>query len=134
MFNWIYKRIFSDERVKDLVQRAQPYLIETMKDSVQAVLEDEEIASAVVGYGDMLYDRYHKKFFGAVGGVTGGINQQIDKLNPISNLFDNKGRFQAKNLIGMVLSGAFSPIAQQTEANQQNTVNSGVKPSNIPEM
>lgn len=124
MFNWLFKRLFSPERVGYLVKLAEPHIQEQIdlyaKDMVIGLLSDEEIASALNQYSKTLVDtRYHEvmqKFGGFLGGTQKGINaqigQQIDSINPLANIVDEEGNFSLTNIVKMFLGGKLLPTQQ----------------------
>lgn len=109
------RTIFSDKTVAFLIEKAEPYLAEKMselaKETILNTLEDEEIAGAVIQYGDALYDRYQKKFWGQIGGMQKGLNYAAEKANPLAEIIDSEGNISLANIIRGVLSGGFKSAA-----------------------
>jgi len=85
-----------------------------MKDSIQDVLEDEEIAKMVIQYSDTIYNRYlgkSGKLWGTIGGVQKGLNFAVEgevgeQFNPFSNFLED-GELSLSGLVKGFLSNAF---------------------------
>lgn len=72
---WIQKRIIGavlDDAVKSTLSGF-------LKNEILNTVNDEEVAKALMGYGDSFYDRYHSKFTGWLGGTTKGVNSVIQQ-------------------------------------------------------
>ncbi len=118
VWNWIFKRLFTPKRVASLIKNNQGEITELMKDSIQDVLEDEEIASMVIQYTDTIYNRYlgkSGKLWSTVGGVQKGINSTIDgemqQFNPLSAFLED-GELSMSGLVKGILSQALSGTRQ----------------------
>lgn len=116
VWNWIFKRLFTAKRVAYLIKNNQGEITELMKDSIQDVLEDEEIAGMVIQYTDGIYNRYlgkSGKLWSTIGGAQKGINYAIDgemdKLNPFKGFLDEDGELSlsgiAKGILAQALRG-----------------------------
>ncbi len=84
-----------------------------MKDSIQDVLEDEEIAEMIITYTDTIYNRYlgkSGKFWSTIGGIQTKINydaeKEIQQLNPLSGFIDDKGEISITGIIKGILGQA----------------------------
>jgi len=115
VLDWIFKRLFTPKRVASLIKNNQVVIAEMMKDSVQDILEDEEIASMVIQYTDQVYNRYlgqSGKLWGSIGGHQKGINAtvqgEMDKLNPLAGLIDGEGKLSLAGLVKGIFSQALS--------------------------
>jgi len=124
VWNWIFKRLFTPTRVASLIKNNQVVISEAMKDSIQDVLEDEDIALGVIQYTDVIYNRYlgkSGKFWSTIGGVQKGIGYTIEgeaeKLNPFAGLIDEDGEISlaglVKGFLAQTLSKGNSPQQQQ---------------------
>ena len=109
--NWIERRIINDRTVGYLTEKIESTMADTFKESFIKLLEDEDIAYALTQYGDALYDRYHKKFFGAIGGIQKGINASVEDANPLSQVFNADGAPDLRSILGLLLSGGFKGLA-----------------------
>lgn len=105
--NWLERRIINERTVGYLTEK----MADSLKEAFIKILEDEDIAYAITQYGDAVYDRYHKKFFGAIGGVQKSINANVQALNPLSDIFDEDGNPNLRGLLGLVLSGGLKGLA-----------------------
>ena len=114
VWNWVFKRLFTPERVVSLIKNNQIIISEVMKDSIQDVLEDEEIAKMVIQYSDTIYNRYlgkSGKLWGTIGGVQKGLNFAVEgevgeQFNPFSNFLED-GELSLSGLVKGFLSNAF---------------------------
>lgn len=113
--DWIFKRLFTPKRVASIIKNNQVVLAEVMKDSIQDVLEDEDIAGMVIQYTDQIYNRYlgkSGKLWSTIGGSQKGINYavqgEMDKLNPFAGLIDSEGELSLAGLVKGILSQALS--------------------------
>jgi len=86
-----------------------------MKDSIQDVLEDQEIAGMVIQYTDSIYNRYlgkSGKLWGTIGGAQKGLNYAIDgemeKMNPFSGFLDGEGEISLSGIAKGILKQALS--------------------------
>jgi len=135
VWNWIFKRLFTPKRVASLIKNNQGEITEMMKDSIQGVLEDEEIASMVIQYTDSIYNRYlgqSGKLWSTVGGVQKGINSTIDgemqQFNPLSAFLED-GELSMSGLVKGILSqalrgrGSHQGSPQGTPGSQNRTPN-----------
>jgi len=120
VWNWIFKRLFTAKRVASLIKNNQGEIAELMKDSIQDVLEDQEIASMVIQYTDSIYNRYlgkSGKLWSTIGGAQKGINYAIDgaieQQNPFKGFLDEGGDLSlagiAKGILAQALRGQGSP-------------------------
>jgi len=114
VWNWIFKRLFTPKRVASLIKNNTPVIAEAMKDSIQTVLEDEEIAGMLIQYTDEVYNRYlgkAGKLWATIGGVQKGINYavqgEIQQLNPFSQFLED-GELSMSGLVKGILSQALS--------------------------
>ena len=115
VWNWIFKRLFTPERVVSLIKNNQIVISEMMKDSVQDVLEDEEIAGMVIQYSDSIYSRYlgkSGKLWSTIGGLQKGINFAVEgeigeQLNPFSNFLED-GELSLAGIVKGILSNALT--------------------------
>jgi len=116
VWNWVFKRLFTPKRVASLIKNNQGEITELMKDSIQGVLEDEEIAGMVIQYTDSIYNRYlgkSGKLWSTIGGAQKGINYAIDgaleQQNPFSGILDEGGELSlagiAKSILAKALRG-----------------------------
>lgn len=119
VWNWIFKRLFTPKRVAYLIKNNQGEISELMKNSIQDVLEDEEIASMLIQYTDSIYNRYlgkSGKLWSTIGGAQKGVNYAIDgaieQQNPFSGFLED-GELSlsgiAKGILRQALSGRGSP-------------------------
>jgi len=114
VWNWVFKRLFTPKRVASMIKNNQIVISEMMKDSVQDVLEDEEIAGMVIQYSDTIYNRYlgkSGKLWSTIGGVQKGINYAVEgelgeQFNPFSNFLED-GELSLAGLVKGFLSNAF---------------------------
>jgi len=117
VWNWVFKRLFTPERVASLIKNNQGVVAMAMKDSIQDVLEDEEIAGMVIKYTDSVYNRYlgkSGKLWSTIGGNQKGINYAIDgaleQQNPFKGFLDEEGGISlsgiVKGILGQALRGA----------------------------
>jgi len=114
VWNWVFKRLFTPKRVASLIKNNQIVISELMKDSIQDVLEDEEIAGMVIQYSDTIYSRYlgkSGKLWSTIGGVQKGINYAVEgeigqQFNPFSNFLED-GELSLAGLVKGFLSNAF---------------------------
>lgn len=117
-FDWIGSKIISDKTLDSLIEKAldrgTPIIKERLhsyvKDEIQNVLEDEEIAAGLIQYTDAIYARYQKKFFGAIGGTQKGINATTEGLNPLSQIVDEDGNFSLSRILGLAMSGGLKQL------------------------
>ena len=115
MFNWLWKRVFSDKNVGFLIEKADPYvtkyMVSKIKEATFILMEDPEFHSWLAAMGAMYYKRYMGKINGWLGGKQKGINYAIDgameNLNPLAGVIDDDGNFSLGNAIKMFMSGAF---------------------------
>ena len=108
-----------------------------LKNELMMVLSDEEIAKSVTGYGDALYDRYHSKFTGWLGGTGKGVNSLITGIsknsngngtNPlldIVNGMDGKD-FSFASMLKLFLSGAMNQKPNSNNSNNFGNQNVGM--------
>jgi hypothetical protein len=120
VFQWLWKRIFSEKNLGFLYEQVRPLIVEDMtylvKDTIQNVMEDEEVAEWVTKYGDGLYDRYSKKFWGTIGGLQKGLNFSMQQENPL-NILDEDGNLSLSGIIKGVISGKLGDlIGRRSEA------------------
>jgi len=127
VWNWIFKRLFTPKRVASLIKNNQGEITELMKDSIQHVLEDEEIASMVIQYTDTIYNRYlgkSGKLWSTVGGVQKGINSTIQgemqQFNPL-NAFLEDGELSMSGLVKGILSQALRGKITLPQGSPQGT-------------
>jgi len=133
VWNWVFKRLFTPKRVASLIKNNQVIIAEAMKDSIQDVLEDQEIASMLIQYTDEVYNRYlgkSGKLWSTIGGVQKGINYAIDgeaeKLNPFSGLIGEDGEISLAGLVKGFLAQSFkgnSPQQRQRSPQGRGTPN-----------
>jgi len=115
VFNWLWKRVFSDENIGFLMEKAEPYITDRMvdvaKDAMFKLLEDEEFNEWLTQMGDAYYNRYMQKFGGWIGGNQKGINYAIDReasqLNPLAAVMDEDGNFSLSKAMKSLMSGQF---------------------------
>lgn len=113
MLNWLWKRIFTPDRVGYLVQIARPQLNQMMAEMVLDTMENEEVKAGIVMMGDQLYTHYSKKFFGTIGGLQKGVNSQVAEMNPLTQIIDKDGNIDVKNIIsGFILGKLALPQMQ----------------------
>jgi len=112
VWNWIFKRLFTPKRVASMIKNNTPIIADAMKDSIQSVLEDEEIAGMLIQYTDEIYNRYlgkSGKLWSTIGGFQKGINSTIDgemqQLNPFSQFLED-GELSMSGLVKGILSQA----------------------------
>lgn len=116
VWNWVFKRLFTPKRVASLIKNNQGEIAELMKNSIQDVLEDEEIAGMMIQYTDSIYNRYlgkSGKLWSTIGGAQKGINYAIDgaleQQNPFSGILDEGGELSlagiAKSILAKALRG-----------------------------
>jgi len=116
VWNWVFKRLFTPKRVASLIKNNQGEISELMKNSIQDVLEDEEIAGMMIQYTDSIYNRYlgkSGKLWSTIGGAQKGINYAIDgaleQQNPFSGILDEGGELSlagiAKSILAKALRG-----------------------------
>jgi len=119
VWNWIFKRLFTPKRVASLIKNNQGEIAELMKDSIQDVLEDQEIASMVIQYTDSIYNRYlgkSGKLWSTIGGSQKGLNYAIDgaleQQNPFKGFLE-EGEISlssiAKGILAQALRGGGIP-------------------------
>jgi len=133
VWNWVFKRLFTPQRVASLIKNNTPTIAEAMKDSIQSVLEDEEIARGVIQYTDEIYNRYlgkSGKLWSTIGGVQKGINYAIEgeaeKLNPFSGLIGEDGEISLAGFVKGFLAQSFrgnSPQQRQGAPRGRGTPN-----------
>jgi len=131
IWNWVFKRLFTPKRVGDLIKNNQVMIAEAMKDSIQDVLEDQEIASMLIQYTDQVYNRYlgkSGKLWSTIGGVQKGINyamaEETDQLNPFAGLIDEDGELSLAGLVKGFLAKSFrgnSPQQRQRSPQGRGT-------------
>lgn len=115
VFNWLWKRVFSDENVGFLIKKADPhvtnYVVTKVKEATFILMEDPEFHAWLTQMGDAYYDRYMKKINGWIGGKQKGINYAvngaIENLNPLAGVMDEDGNFSLSMAIKTFMSGAF---------------------------
>jgi len=115
MFQWLWKRVFSDRNVGFLMQKAEPYMskfiVERVKEATFTLMEDEEFNAWLTHMGDAYYNRYMSKFQGWIGGKQKGINfavdGAIDNANPLNAIMDDEGNFSLSKAIRTFMSGSF---------------------------
>jgi len=109
VFEWFWKRIFSDKNLEYLIEKSEPYMDKFIekraKTAVFNLLEDEEVGEWVTAYGDALYKRYIGKLAGSIGGAQRGINFQ-QKGSPLDALGDMEN-FDLMSLFKLFASGGF---------------------------
>jgi len=138
VWNWIFKRLFTPRRVASLIKNNQVIIAEAMKDSIQDVLEDNEIAGMIIQYTDHVYNRYlgkSGKLWSTIGGVQKGINYTIEeetqKLNPFAGLIDEDGEISlaglVKGFLAQTLKGN-SPQQQQRAPTQGSSRTPNMQP------
>lgn len=122
MFEWLWKRVFSEKNIGYLVQKAEPYMDSFIEDRLKLaivnVLSDEEIGAMVRDYGDALYQRYMQKLGGFLGGKQKGLNFAIDKVNPMSQILDEDGNISLSNIFRTFLSGRMGQILPNASQGQ----------------
>ena len=114
MFEWLIKRVFSEKNVGYLMEKANPLMREAIKteakEAILNVLEDEEIAAGLTQYGDALFARYSKKFWGSVGGVQKGLNYAVAGAQDDLGIFDEDGGISISGIIKGALTGKFKGL------------------------
>lgn len=124
MFEWFVKKILNTKAAQEYLEivseKMQNQLDDRLKDSIIHVLEDEEIAGAVTQYGDALYDRYQKKFFGSIGGIQKGLNYAAQDKSPLMGLINDAGTLDLSSIVKRLMLGAVTnavtavPLSQST--------------------
>lgn len=115
LFNWIGRRIFSDENLGYMLEKVRPMLqqeIDThLKEAVIHLMEDEDIAYGVGQYADALYSRISQKFFGAIGGKQRGINNIVGNAQDdiLGDIFQD-GQFNLMGVIRLLMSGKLKQL------------------------
>ena len=141
VWNWIFKRLFTPKRVASMIKNNTPIIADAMKDSIQSVLEDEEIAGMLIQYTDEIYNRYlgkSGKLWSTIGGFQKGINSTIDgemqQLNPFSQFLED-GELSMSGLVKGILSQALrGESKQQQPQGQQGHGSPGSTPGRTPNM
>lgn len=112
--SWIVKRIFSDKSIEYLVEKARPKVDDMVVESMNDYLSSEEFGQYLIGVTDAIYERYSKKFFGAIGGRVRGINAEVDReiaeespLLGIARKWQKTGKLDAKGAVLSLLLGGF---------------------------
>jgi len=109
VWNWIFKRLFTEERVGYLIKKNEVVISEVMKNSIIDILEDEEIALGIVQYTDQIYNRYmgkSGKLWGTLSGAQKGLNAMDitpGSGNPLVGILKGEETFS--------ISGIFKQIA-----------------------
>ena len=142
VWNWVFKRLFTPKRVASLIKNNQGEIAELMKDSIQDVLEDQEIASMLVQYTDSIYNRYlgkSGKLWSTIGGSQKGLNYMIDgemeKMNPFSGFVDGEGDISLSSIAKGILRQALSGTRQgSTQGSPQGSPQGGRSSSRTPNM
>ena len=91
---WIQKRIVGavlDDTVKKTISGF-------LKQEILNTINDEEVAKALMGYGDAFYDRYQSKFTGWLGGTQKGLNSVIKN---VGNGEENQNDFLMNMISGL---------------------------------
>ena len=141
VWNWIFKRLFTPKRVASMIKNNTPVIAEAMKESIQSVLEDEDIAGMLIQYTDELYNRYlgkSGKLWSTIGGVQKGINYAVEgemqQLNPFS-MFLEDGELSMTGLVKGILSQALKGGSLGTQQQSQRLHGSdGSTPGRTPNM
>jgi len=135
VFDWFWKRVFTTKRVGFLIEKAMPNIEIHIKEMAHNLLSDEELAKHLTLYGDALYNRYSKMFWGTIGGRQKGLNSavegEIQNLNPLTHIFDDDGNISLSGIIKGFLRGEFkglgsgggSPLQPQALSGQRSTPN-----------
>lgn len=136
VWNWLFKRLFTPKRIAYLIKSNQKAISEAMKDSIQDVLEDEEIAKMIITTTDHIYARYlgkGGKLWATIGGVQKGLNYQVEgemeKLNPFSNLIQEGEDISLSSIAKGFVRNLFTQSAGQPLPNQQIEYKGNVVPN-----
>jgi len=139
VLNWIMKRVLTPKRVEYLIKSNQKVISEAMKDSVQDLLEDQDIGLMVIAYTDQIYARYlgkGGKLWSTIGGVQGGINRQVDremdKMNPFAGILDGGEELSLSSIAKGFLKNMFAQGLQAQnpgQPGQPSTARSKVVPN-----
>lgn len=136
VWNWIFERLLTPERVTDLIKKNQPAITSALKDSIVEVLEDEDIAKGIIAYTDGIYGRYlgkGGKLWSTIGGVQKGINTtiegQAEQVNPLLGLFEGNTELSLSGLVKGVISKALSGNRGQQRQNISSRPISGTVPN-----
>ncbi len=109
MFEWFWRKVFSEERVGYLIEKAKPFITNSIKvdvkDMIFDLMEDEDIALGVKTYGDALFERYKKKVWGTIGGLQKGVNAATLKGKQQLGILDDEGNISLGNIMRMAMSG-----------------------------
>lgn len=109
MLDWIFKRLFTEKRVGSLMEKASPYIQNSInamaKDTVFNLMEDEDVSLAITTYGDALFARYKQKVWGTIGGLQKGVNAVTLAANPKLSFMDEDGNLSLGNLFKAYMSG-----------------------------
>jgi hypothetical protein len=114
VFDWLWDRILSPKRLDYLIDKLGDRAQDLAKETAISLMEDEDIAQGLTMYGDALYDRYSRKFFGAIGGTQKGINYAIQGATEgsLPPIFDDEGNISLKQIVAYgvqkALSGSFN--------------------------
>jgi len=140
VWNWVFKRLFTPERVASLIKNNQGEITELMKDSIQDVLEDEEIAGMMIQYTDSIYNRYlgkSGKLWSTIGGAQKGINYAIDgaiqEQNPFSGFLED-GEISLAGIAKGILRQALSGQPRSGQGSPQGHGSPGRSSSRTPNM
>ena len=109
LLDWILKRIFTEKRVGSLIEKATPYIRDSIKpmvkDMVFDLMEDEDMSLAITTYGDALFERYKRKVWGTIGGLQKGVNAVTLAANPKLSFMDKDGNLSLGNIFRAAISG-----------------------------
>lgn len=126
--SWIIKKLIPKEVISFYIDQVKEEI--HIKTQIKDVLQDEEIAQGVISYGDALYDRYQKKFWGQIGGVQKGLNflgkQDQDSNNDLENIFDLVSGEENINLSKLIKFGLSNYMKGNNGNNHNNNNNPGV--------
>lgn len=96
------------------MQKAMPYMEKEVKNMIHNLLEDEDIAKHLSMYTDAFYQRYSKMFWGSIGGRQKGlnyaVNAELEKVNPLANIFDDEGNISLSAIAKGFLRGDFKQL------------------------
>ena len=114
MWEWLIKRVFSEKNVGYLMEKATPFMREAIKteakQAIIGVLEDPEIAEGLTTYGDALFARYSKKFWGSIGGKQKGLNYAVAGATQDIGIFDEEGNISIASIIKTAMTGGFKNL------------------------
>ncbi len=96
------------------MEKASPFMREAIKteakEAIIGVLEDPEIAAGLTQYGDALFSRYSKKFWGSIGGKQKGLNFAVADAAQDVGIFDDEGNISIASIIRTAMTGGFKNL------------------------